>query len=79
MNNGRQLLVVNERANWDTGASGDDRPTNVAYGSCVDGAHGSRGSFGFLLAVGCKSCVRPVCAALIAAGLDVIRRSGPYH
>jgi hypothetical protein len=23
----------------------------------VDGAHGSRDSFGFLLAVGCKSCV----------------------
>jgi hypothetical protein len=36
MNNGRQLLVVNERANWDTGASGDDRPTNVAYGSKAD-------------------------------------------
>src|SRR5665213_1200567 len=48
-------------------------------GSCVDGAHGSRGSFGFLLAVGCKSCVRPVCAALIAAGPDVIRRSSPYQ
>jgi hypothetical protein len=31
----------------------------------VDGAHGSRDSFGFLLAVGCKPCVRPVCAALI--------------
>jgi hypothetical protein len=36
---------------------------DVRFGSCVDGAHGSRGSFGFLLAVGCKSCVRPVCAA----------------
>jgi hypothetical protein len=51
----------------------------VRDGSCVDGAHGSRDSFGFLLAVGCKSCVRPVCAALIAAGPDVIRRSSPYH
>jgi hypothetical protein len=51
----------------------------VAFGSCVDGAHGSRDFFGFLLAVGCKSCVRPVCAALLAAGPDVIRRSGPYH
>jgi hypothetical protein len=48
-------------------------------GSCVDGAHGSRDSFGFLLAVGCKSCVRPVCAVLMTAGPDVIRRSGPYH
>jgi hypothetical protein len=48
-------------------------------GSCVDGAHGSRDFFGFLLAVGCKSCVRPVCAALLAAGPDVIRGSGPYH
>jgi hypothetical protein len=38
-----------------------------------------KGFFGCQLAVGCKSCVRPVCAALIAAGHDVIRRSGPYH
>jgi hypothetical protein len=38
-----------------------------------------QGIFGSQLAVGCKSCVRPVGAALIAAGLDVIRRSGPYH
>ena len=35
--------------------------------------------FGFLLAVGCKSCVRPVCAVPMTAGPDVIRRSGPYH
>jgi len=48
-------------------------------GSCVDGAHGSRDFFGFLLAVGCKSCVRPVCAVLMTAGPDVIRRSGPYQ
>ena len=52
---------------------------DVRFGSCVDGAHGSRDSFGFLLAVGCKSCVRPVCAAFMTAGPDVIRRSGPYH
>jgi hypothetical protein len=38
-----------------------------------------KGLFGFQLAVGCKSCVRPVCAVLMTAGLDVIRRSGPYH
>jgi hypothetical protein len=38
-----------------------------------------QGIFGFLFAVGCKPCVRPVCAALIAAGPDVIRRSGPYQ
>src|SRR6516225_8790527 len=38
-----------------------------------------QGIFGFLLAVGCKSCVRPVCAALMTAGPDVIRRSGPYQ
>ena len=31
------------------------------------------------LAVGWKSCVRPVYAAHMAAGPDVIRRSGPYH
>jgi hypothetical protein len=36
-----------------------------------------KGFFGFQLAVGCKSCVRPVCAAHMAAGPDVIRRSGP--
>ena len=54
-------------------------PVYVAEGSCVDGAHGSRDFFGFLLAVGCKSCVRPVCAVLMTAGPDVIRRSGPYH
>lgn len=42
-------------------------------------SHGSRDLFGFLLAVGCKSCVRPVCAVLMTAGPDVIRRSGPYH
>ena len=51
----------------------------TAAGSCVDGAHGSRDLFGFLLAVGCKSCVRPVCAVPMTAGPDVIRRSGPYH
>jgi hypothetical protein len=38
-----------------------------------------KGFFGFLLAVGCKSCVRPVCAVLMTAGPDVIRRSGPYQ
>ena len=38
-----------------------------------------QGIFGFLLAVGCKSCVRPVCAVLMTAGPDVIRRSGPYQ
>ena len=54
-------------------------PVYVAEGSCVDGAHGSRDLFGFLLAVGCKSCVRPVCAVPMTAGPDVIRRSGPYH
>jgi hypothetical protein len=31
----------------------------------------------FQLAVGCKSCVRPVCAVLMTAGPDVIRTSGP--
>jgi hypothetical protein len=36
-----------------------------------------QGIFGFLLAVG--SCVRPVCTALMTAGPDVIRKSGPYH
>jgi len=36
-----------------------------------------KGSFGCQLAVGCKSCVRPVCAAHMAAGPDVIRGSGP--
>jgi len=30
-----------------------------------------KGSFGCQLAVGCKSCVRPVCAAHMAAGPDV--------
>jgi hypothetical protein len=40
---------------------------------------GARVLFGFLLAVGCKSCVRPVCAVPMTAGPDVIRRSGPYH
>src|SRR6476620_406104 len=35
--------------------------------------------FGSLLEVGCKSCVRPVCAVPMTAGPDVIRRSGPYH
>src|SRR5208283_5272774 len=54
------------------------RPDHT-YGSCVDGAHGSRDSFGFLLAVGCKSCVRPVCAVPMTAGPDVIRRSSPYQ
>src|SRR5262245_43858139 len=38
-----------------------------------------QGIFWLLLAVGCKSCVRPVCAVLMTAGLDVIRRSGPYQ
>jgi hypothetical protein len=38
-----------------------------------------KGFFGFLLAVRCKSCVRPVCAVPMTAGPDVIRRSGPYH
>jgi hypothetical protein len=38
-----------------------------------------QGFFWLLLAVGCKSCVRPVCAALMTAGPDVIRRSGPYQ
>jgi len=32
-----------------------------------------------VVAVGCKSCVRPVCAVLMTAGPDVIRRSGPFH
>jgi len=36
-----------------------------------------QGIFGFLLTVGRKSCVRPVCAVLVTAGPDVIRRSGP--
>src|SRR6516165_68457 len=52
--------------------------SHVRVGSCVDGTHGSR-DFCFLLAVGCKSCVRPVCAVLMTAGPDVIRRSGPYQ
>jgi hypothetical protein len=38
-----------------------------------------QGIFWLLLAVGCKSCVRPVCAVLMTAGPDVIRRSGPYQ
>src|SRR6476469_223566 len=54
------------------------RTAGPYIGSCVDGAHGSRYFFGFLLAVGCKSCVRPVCSVLMTAGPDVIRRSGPY-
>ena len=36
-----------------------------------------QGIFGFLLTVGRKSCVRPVCAVLVTAGPDVTRRSGP--
>ena len=40
-------------------------------------APAGQGFFGFQLAVGCKSCVRPVCAVLMTAGPDVIRRSGP--
>jgi hypothetical protein len=43
---------------------------NTDYSSCVDDAHGSR-IFGSPLAVGCKSCVRPVGAALMTAGPDV--------
>jgi hypothetical protein len=54
-----------------------DNQQEDRFASCVDGAHGSRDFFGFLLAVGCKSCVRPVCAVLMTAGPDVIRRSGP--
>jgi hypothetical protein len=38
-----------------------------------------KGFFGSQLAVGCKSCVRPVGAALMTAGPDVIRRSSPYQ
>jgi hypothetical protein len=38
-----------------------------------------KGFFGSQLAVGCKSFVRPVGAALMTAGPDVIRRSSPYH
>jgi hypothetical protein len=41
----------------------------------VDGAR-AQGFFGFQLAGGCKSCVRPVCAVLMTADPDVIRRSG---
>jgi hypothetical protein len=52
--------------------------TAARDGSCVDGARGSR-VFWLQLAVGCKSCVRPVCAVLMTAGPDVIRRSGPNH
>ena len=43
------------------------------------GRHPRVKGFWLLLAVGCKSCVRPVCAALMTAGPDVIHRSGPYH
>jgi len=32
---------------------------------------------GVWLAVGCKSCVRPVRAALVTAGPDVVRGPGP--
>src|SRR6516165_3422504 len=60
-------------------ASQQNLTTDGSYGSCVEGTHGSRDFFGFLLAVGCKSCVRPVCAVLMTAGPDVIRRSGPYQ
>src|SRR5882672_10275037 len=69
----RNILYFATR-NWLSLGGRNDRS-----GSCVDGAHGSRDFFGFLLAVGCKSCVRPVCAVLMTAGPDVIRRSGPYQ
>jgi hypothetical protein len=38
-----------------------------------------QGIFWFSAWVGRKSCVRPVGAALMTAGPDVIRRSSPYH
>jgi hypothetical protein len=65
-------------------------PSGLSKGSTTDKSRTSekghvwtaptgQGIFGFLLAVGCKSCVRPVCAVLMTAGPDVIRRSGPYQ
>jgi hypothetical protein len=52
--------------------------TKRRYGPCVDGSGLARRIF-TLQQWSEQPCVRPVCAVLMTAGHNALRRSGPYH
>src|SRR6516162_9995392 len=60
------------------GARGEsDVLRNVCVVPCMDGARGARVESDVLRSVRVQPCIRPLNAAVMAAGLDVIRRSVP--